>query len=71
MKPLEMISEWRKGCSCGSVDHPEECRECTRALVDAIEAELKRQQFLKSHARISDIPNAERKVIDITTLDSR
>lgn len=40
MTPLEMIAEWRKGCSCSSPEMPEECSECTKALIDAIEAFL-------------------------------
>lgn len=40
MTPLEMIEEWRNGCSCGSVEHPEDCTECTRALIDALERRL-------------------------------
>lgn len=51
-----MIAEWRKGCSnagpmndtvygkkAGSTE-PEQCRECTRALIDAIEAKLREDQ---------------------------
>jgi hypothetical protein len=45
----EMITEWRKGCSCAGPDHdqafrlpvgstsPVECQACTEALIDAIE----------------------------------
>lgn len=36
MKPLRDIAEWMRGCSCGSVEHPEECAECTRALIESI-----------------------------------
>lgn len=36
IKPLRDIAEWMRGCSCGSVEHPEECLECTRALIEAI-----------------------------------
>jgi PP-loop superfamily ATP-utilizing enzyme len=46
MTPLEMIAEWRKGCS-NSMEadgvqwrHPERCPHCTRALIDALEARL-------------------------------
>lgn len=50
MTILEMIQEWRKGCSNTQryiggrtvCEHPENCTDCTRALVDAIEAKLKR-----------------------------
>ena len=41
MTELEMIAEWRKGCSCASKEHPEECTACTRGLVDALEAKLR------------------------------
>lgn len=40
MTPLEMIAEWRKGCSCAPAGKPEECAECTRALIDALERGL-------------------------------
>lgn len=40
MTLLEMIAEWRKGCSCSSHGKPEECAECTKALIDAIEARV-------------------------------
>lgn len=36
-----MIAEWRKGCSCASHGRPEECQECTRGLIDAIEGRLR------------------------------
>lgn len=43
MTVLQMIAEWRKGCSCAEADRPEECQACTAALIDAIENhELKR-----------------------------
>lgn len=47
MSPLEMIEEWRKGCSiagpaCGQNDSPAECHECTEGLIDALEDALKR-----------------------------
>lgn len=50
MTPLEMIAEWRKGCSCGGpmfdamegnprgTTSPAQCEECTVALIDAIES---------------------------------
>lgn len=46
MTPLEMIKEWRKGCSVSMFvgyrdetlsNNPEDCRECTVALIEAIE----------------------------------
>lgn len=52
MTPLKMIEEWKKGCSCAGAmfdkitgkpagtTPPEECHECTRALIDAIEKSL-------------------------------
>lgn len=55
MSPLEMITEWRKGCSnagpvydrmfgnpIGSTS-PDQCQECTAALINAIETKLKHQ----------------------------
>ena len=54
MTPLEMIAEWRKGCSCAGPLHdqlyakdeanatsPAECTECTEGLVRALEEYLK------------------------------
>lgn len=38
--PLEMIKEWRKGCSVSDCDRPERCEQCTRALIDCIELYL-------------------------------
>jgi hypothetical protein len=40
MTNLERIKEWRKGCSCASSEHPEECHECTLGLISAIEKDL-------------------------------
>lgn len=40
MTPLELIAEWRKGCSNAPADQPELCPECTRRLIDALEARL-------------------------------
>lgn len=51
MTPLEMIAEWRRGCSCAAPGRPEECRECTRALVDALERKLKEDGRWKWDAR--------------------
>jgi hypothetical protein len=42
MTPLEMIAEWRKGCSCGPQGHPEDCRECTVELINAMELWLRK-----------------------------
>lgn len=39
MTILEMIKEWRKGCSCG-LHNPADCPDCTTALIDAIERSL-------------------------------
>jgi hypothetical protein len=41
---LEMITEWRKGCSNADSKHPEECLVCTRGLIDAIERQLRAPQ---------------------------
>jgi hypothetical protein len=43
MTPLQMIAEWRKGCSCATLGKPEECQECTRGLIDALERNLQAQ----------------------------
>ena len=49
MHPLLAIAEWKKGCSCAGpvydkivhnspgTTRPEECPECTKALIDHIE----------------------------------
>lgn len=51
MTILEMIAEWRKGCSNTMTDddgnaidqrlHPESCSECTVGLINAIEHKIK------------------------------
>jgi hypothetical protein len=41
MTPLEMIAEWRAGCSDATAEHPELCHCCTVALIDALEAKLR------------------------------
>jgi hypothetical protein len=50
MTPLEMIAEWRKGCTCGGpmfdriennppgTTSPAECVECTVGLIEAMES---------------------------------
>lgn len=55
MTPLEMIAEWRKGCSCGGPAYdrmmgkppgttsPWECQQCTEGLIDAIQSWHRRQ----------------------------
>lgn len=53
MTLLEMIAEWRKGCSCAgpahdAMFHPKnptsatECEPCTVGLIDAMEQRIKR-----------------------------
>ena len=42
MTILEMIKEWRRGCSCG-LHNPADCPDCTTALVDAIENKIIKQ----------------------------
>jgi len=44
MSPLEMIAEWRRGCSCSGKGHPENCQKCTRGLIDSLEMALKNTQ---------------------------
>lgn len=46
MNPGEMIEEWKKGCSCSSDGKPEECLECTRSLVDALDKYYQEQSDL-------------------------
>jgi hypothetical protein len=53
MAPLDMIAEWRKGCSCGGPafdrmmglpqgrTSPALCQECTIGLIDALERALR------------------------------
>ena len=48
MTPLEAIAEWRKGCSDYGPDAPENCRDCTVGLIDAVEAKLRRAQCVRS-----------------------
>ena len=37
---LEMIEVWRAGCSCAEEGKPEQCEECTLALIIAIENKI-------------------------------
>lgn len=59
MTPLAMIQEWRKGCSCASKDRPEECLECTRALIDHLEPALEKGLELAPGVRYT-----ERKLVE-------
>jgi len=57
MEILEMIEEWSRGCSCAGptfdqlkghpigTSHTAECRECTIALIKAIESRAKPSAF--------------------------
>jgi len=38
---LDIIAEWRNGCSCASPGRPEECGECSRAAIEALERWLR------------------------------
>ena len=40
MTPLEMIKEWKRGCSCAPKETPEDCKDCTVGLISAIENSL-------------------------------
>jgi hypothetical protein len=40
MTPLQMIAEWRTGCTCADPANPVECQPCTDALINAIERAL-------------------------------
>lgn len=56
MTPLEMIAEWKKGCTCAGpmydkmfnrpegTTSPWECQTCTEGLISAIEEYLKKEQ---------------------------
>lgn len=57
MHPLEMIAEWRKGCSIAGPEHskcfpdgeplsPGYCVACTEGLIDAIQEALTKEPFL-------------------------
>jgi len=46
MTNLDRIKEWKRGCSNAYKDRPETCPECTRALIDAIEKDLKEQEVI-------------------------
>jgi hypothetical protein len=43
MTILEIIAEWRRGCSCAVEGKPEQCEACTRAAIDAIESAEKKR----------------------------
>lgn len=53
MTPLQMIAEWRKGCSNTTAEHPEECHECTRALIDNIDRHMTIEWWWN---KLSDLP---------------
>lgn len=54
MTPLEMIKEWRKGCTCATLEHPEECTACTVGLIEAIEKyETKRLALTEEEHRVT------------------
>lgn len=46
MSPLEIIEEWRRGCSDADPGKPEQCAECTRGAIEAIERQLQQQQAI-------------------------
>lgn len=62
MTPLEMIAEWRKGCSCAGplydemfgrpegTSSPAECEACTVGLIDALERALRQTCALEIEA---------------------
>lgn len=69
MTPLEMIAEWRKGCTIAGPMHSRcypdgepiktgYCVECTEALIDALESALKREGLadaLKPFAEMGEV----------------
>ena len=38
---LDIIAEWRNGCSCATPGRPEECAECSRNAIEALERWLR------------------------------
>lgn len=46
MTMLEMIAEWRKGCSLSEPGHPEHCTACTVGLINALEKKLTEEEVL-------------------------
>lgn len=55
MNIYNMIQEWKKGCSDSRPGHPEDCKECTLGLVNAIEKKTKPQvHYLKGAAKSPD-----------------
>lgn len=50
MTPLEMIAEWRRGCSLAGADDPCACRACTMALIDSLEQSLRNSQAAELRA---------------------
>lgn len=46
MHPIDVIKEWRKGCSCTIGEHPSQCEECTENAMKAIERHF---ELLSAH----------------------
>jgi non-homologous end joining protein Ku len=59
MTPLEMIAEWRKGCSCAATGKPEQCQECALALINALERSLEAQTKAAAVAFSDDPRNTQ------------
>lgn len=61
MKITEMITEWRKGCSCCD-GNPIKCEECTLALIKAIDTQafvdetiVSCDKIMKEHSGIAGV----------------
>ena len=45
MTPLEMIAEWRRGCSNAYNGRPVECHQCTLGLIEALERKFRVEEI--------------------------
>jgi hypothetical protein len=63
MSPLDAIAEWRRGCSCAVKGSPEQCQECTRALVDALKHKLRAGHGVKVAV---DFPGLDGELVQVT-----
>lgn len=68
MTILEMIEEWRKGCSCSTEGHPEECHDCTVVLIEAIEKRYKKDEVesrIRNNAYKSLVNSKEQQILHL------
>jgi hypothetical protein len=47
LHPMAISTHWRQGCSMTAPDAPEQCAECTRSMVAALEEALRERNFIK------------------------